>query len=69
MKDKTRQRPKEDKDPEELSYISDLNHLSGVLLIQGNSHTLAPLGVYYCFASVDKQTNSLCALSHVVLSF
>ena len=43
--------PKEDKDLEELPYISDLNQLSGVLLIQGDAHTLTPLGVYYCFAS------------------
>ena len=25
--------------------MSDLNHLSGMLLIQGDAHTLAPLGV------------------------
>ena len=63
--------PKENKDPEELSHISDLNHLSGVLLIEGDTwaHT-PPLGVYYCFASaLDKQTASLCALPHVSLCF
>ena len=63
--------PKENKDPEELSYISDLNHLSGMLLIQGDTHALTPpLSVYYCFASaLDKQANSLRDLPHVVLCF
>ena len=48
--------PKEEKDPEEWSYISNLNHLSGMLLIQGDTHTLtSPLGVYYGFVSaLDK---------------
>ena len=48
--------PKENKDPEELSYTSDLNPLSGALLIQGDALTLTPpLGVYCCFASaLDK---------------
>ena len=69
MKDKTRQRPKEDKDPEELSYISDLNHLSGGLLTQVDTRTYTPpLHVCCCFVStLDKQTTSLCALLHVVL--
>ena len=44
--------PKENKDPEELPYISDLNHLSGVILVQENACThTSPSGVYYCFAS------------------
>ena len=48
--------PKEDKDPEELSYTSNLSHLSGTLLIQGDTCTLSsPLGAYYCFTSaLDK---------------
>ena len=48
--------PKEDKNPEELSYICGLNLLSGALLIQGDAPTLtSPLGVYYCFTfALDK---------------
>ena len=39
--------PKENKDLEELSYISDLNHLSGWLLTLEDTHTpTPPLGVY-----------------------
>ena len=45
--------PKEDKDLEELSHISDLNHLSGTLLIQGDTHTHASLSLYYCFTSAS----------------
>ena len=56
---------KEDKDPEELSYASDLNHLSCTVLIEGDACTLTPLGVYCCFTSaLDKQT-SLCVFSHM----
>ena len=41
-----------------------------MILLQGDTHTLTPLGVYYCFASIlDKETDSLCALLHVVLCF
>ena len=63
--------PKEDKVPEELSYVSDLNQLSGPLLIQGDTRTLPlPLGVCDGFASaLDKETNYFCALPHVVLCF
>ena len=35
--------PKENKDPEELSCISDLNHLSDALLIQEDAHAHTPL--------------------------
>ena len=52
----------------ELSYISDLNHLSGTILIQEDAHTCPPLLGYFCLASVlNKYTTSLCALPHVVL--
>ena len=51
---------------EELSHISDLNHLFGALFIQGDAHThTPPLGVYYCLASVLNQL-LLCVLSHVL---
>ena len=48
--------PKGNKDPEELSYINDLNHLSGVLFVEEDAHTHIPLlGVYYFFAhSLDR---------------
>jgi len=48
--------PKEDKDPEELFHISNLNQLSGVIHIQGDACTLtSSLGVYCCFTSpLDK---------------
>ena len=40
--------PKESKDPEELSFIRDLNHLSVLLLIQEDAPTCTPfLGAYY----------------------
>ena len=47
---------KVNKDLEELSYIGDLNYLSGVLLIQGDTHKFSSLlGVDHCFASaLDK---------------
>ena len=32
--------PEENKDPEELLHISDLNHLSGAFLIQEDTRTL-----------------------------
>ena len=68
---KQHNRPKDNKYLEELSYIRDLNHLSGGLLIQDKVCTgTPPLGVYYCFASaLDKQTISLCALPHIVQCF
>ena len=45
----------ENSDSEELFYVSDLNHLSGELLMQGDTHTCAPLSVYSCLASaLDK---------------
>ena len=59
---------KESKDPEELSYVSDLNHLSGTLLTEDPLTWAPPLGVYYHFASaLDKQTTSLCALPPGIL--
>lgn len=51
--------PKEGKGLEELSYVSNLNHLSGALFIEGDAHTFPPLGMYYCFAStLDKEPKS-----------
>ena len=52
MKDKQDNLPKGDKDPEELSYLSGLHHLSDMLLIEGEAHTCSPLGcvlpLYFC---------------------
>ena len=44
--------PQENKDLKELSYISDLNHLSGMLRIQGDATPTPPSGcvllLYFC---------------------
>ena len=73
VKGETSYWPKEDKDAEEVFYISNLHHLSGVLLIQGDTHSLtSPFGVYHCFTSaLARQANTLycCALPHVVPCF
>ena len=48
---------------EEPCFISDLNHLSGALLTQGDAHTLTPLlGVYSPCLCLKL---FLCVLSHV----
>ena len=64
--------PKENKDLEEHeSNISDLNHLSGTVFIQEDTHNLTPLlEVRYGFASVfEKQTTSPCVFPQIVLRF
>ena len=58
--------PKEDKDPEELSHIRDLNHLSAALLLQGTPERSPLLWVCHHFASALAKETLLHVFSRVV---
>ena len=60
--------PKGNKDPEELTHISGLNHPSG-LLTHKDTHTRAPLGEYYYFASAFDVCSPACCTVFLTMNF